>query len=192
MRSSDDFARDTDPLFLQLKGMIRRMAITLTTKALWQLAGFRMPDGSTETMTVEPFTGIGIYARPPSSTQPQAIVVMVGDAKSPAIIAVRDEQTRAAAIAAIAPNGFAPDETALFNSQATLYIKADGTLEARSVNGTAVALALKSDVDNLAAYVDGTSTVPSERLILSVSGAFASGAVGGAPPSTGTKKLKGE
>lgn len=134
MRTSRDFAQDTDPVTLQLRGMVRRMAITLTTKALWQLAGYLLPDGTQETLTAEPFVGIGIYARPPSSTQPQAIVVMVGGAKAPAIIAVRDEATRAAVAGAIAQ-----DETMLFNSTTCAHVTADGHVDLRAAAGAGLA-----------------------------------------------------
>lgn len=127
-----DLNADTDPLLLQLKGLVRRMAITLTVKALWQLAGFRLPDGKTETRQVEPFTGIGFYSRPPSSGKPEAIAVMVGDSTSPAIVATRDEKTRSAVA-----GGLQEDETMLFNSQAVVHATATGEVHMRSANGVA-------------------------------------------------------
>jgi hypothetical protein len=104
--------------------MIRRMAISLTSKVLWQLAGFRLPDGSIEVTNAEAFTGIGFYARPPRSGVPEAIVASVVDATVPMIIAVRDEATRAKVA-----GGIGEDETAVFNSQAMMLLRNNGTIE---------------------------------------------------------------
>lgn len=137
-----DFAKQIDPTMQALKGAIRRMAITLTTKALWQLAGFRQADGTTETRMAEVFSGIGFYARPPSSGSPEAVVTMLGaDSASPVVVATRDEATRAAVA-----GGLAADETMVFTSQAVVYVKADGTIEIRSHNGSAQSLATNADL----------------------------------------------
>lgn len=145
-----DFAQDTDPLLLQLKGMVRRMAISLTAKALWQLVGFRQADGTTETRQAEPFTGIGFYSRPPSSGKPEAIVLMVGDANAPIAVATRDEKTRAAVAGALEP-----DEAMMFNSAALVYVKADGTIEARTKDGTAVQIPRLADLAILIEILNG-------------------------------------
>ncbi len=144
MRTAKELAEATDPIILRGLGAIRRMAISLTARALWQLVGFRLPDGSNELLEAEPFTGIGIASRPPANSKPEAIVVMVGGAKSPAIIAVRDEKTRKAIAGALIE-----DETMLFNSQALVYMKADGTIEARSAAGVAVSLCTKADAQQI-------------------------------------------
>lgn len=185
-REARDYAEDTDPQTLNFRGMIRRVAISLTAKALWQFIGFRLPDGTQETRTVEPFTGIGHYARPPNSGTPEAIVVMVGDAKNPMIIAVRDEKTRSAIAGAIAQ-----DETMLFNSQSVVYIKADGSIEVRSSTGTAVALATLADLQALIDIFVNWTPVPMDG------GAALKAAITAyiSAHSTwpvGTKKLKGE
>ncbi len=173
--------QDTDSAVARARSAVRRMAVTLTSQVLWQLAGFRMPDQSRETVNAEQFPGIGFFARPPSSGQPEAIAVMVGDAKVPVIVAVRDEATRSKVAGAIAE-----DEAMVFSSQAVVYIKADGTIEARTAGGAAVPLALKADVDALAHYVDHTLTLP-------VSGATAGPVAGStAPAASGTTVLKGE
>lgn len=147
MLTAREFAERFHPARLAAMGAIRRMAITLTgtltaAKAIWQLVGVRLPNGDLETQLAETFTGIGFYARPPATGKPEAIVIMVGqDAELPVVVGVRDEKTRAAIAGALKA-----DETAAFNSIVILHMKADGTIEARSKNGVAVPLALKSDV----------------------------------------------
>lgn len=169
-------------------GAVRRMAVTLTAKALWQLAGFNLGDGNTETFNAELFTGVGVYARPPSSGKPEAIVVSVGAAKTMVIVGIRDEATRAAVA-----GGLAEDETMVFNSQVVLYMKSDGTIEARAASGAAVPLALKSDVDSLASYVDNTLV-----LMVATTGTAtaqtgtATVATSHAPSAAGTSILKGQ
>ncbi|MDQ3295068.1 MAG: hypothetical protein M3619_00600 [Myxococcota bacterium] len=147
MKSIAELAAATDPARVSLRGAIRRMVVTITgtltaAKSIWQVAGFRMPDGSTEAFKVEAFTGIGFFARPPSNVQAEVIVLMTGaDGETPVAVAVRDEKTRAAIAGALKAN-----ETAMFNSQVILHMTEAGTIEARSAAGVAVPLALKSDV----------------------------------------------
>lgn len=129
-RDARDHAEATDPLLTTLRGMVRRMAISLTAKALWQLVGFRQADGSSETRSAETFSGIGFYARPPGDGKPEAIVLMVGDSKNPVIVGTRDEKTRAASA-----GGLDEDEAMVFNSQAVVYVKSDGTVEVRRTAG---------------------------------------------------------
>lgn len=161
-------------------GMVRRMAITLTSRALWQLTGFTLLDGSRETMAAEPFLGLGIAARPSSSGKPEAIVLMIGDdAKTPVVVAVRDEATRQAIAGALAA-----DETALYNSKVIAIAKADGTFEVRSKAGVAVALATKADLDALATWIH-------TAMIVNATGATA-GTTTPPPSATGTTKLRGE
>jgi hypothetical protein len=124
MRTTQTLLESTDPRLIRITGMIRRTAISLTSKVLWQLAGFRLPDGSVEVTNAEAFTGIGFYARPSRSGAPEAIAVSVVDATTPMIIAVRDEQTRGKVA-----GGIDEDETAVFNSRAMMLLKRDGTIE---------------------------------------------------------------
>lgn len=159
MRSDPrDLASDTDPRWMQVLGAIRRVAISLTTKALWQVVGFKSWDGSQETRQVEVFPGLGFYARPPSSGNPEAIVVMIGaDASSPAIVATRDEKTRAAIAGAIAAG-----ETMVFNASAVVYLKADSTIEARSSGGTATELPTKADAVALLNAIKNAAVVAND------------------------------
>jgi phage gp45-like len=132
MRSKEVLLESTDPRWIKVAGMVRRMAISLTSKVLWQLVGFQLPDGSKEVSKAEAFTGIGFFARPPSSGSPEAIVVSVGDASAPMIVAVRDEKTRAAIVGALKVG-----ESAVYNDKAIVYVKDDGTIEARTATGLA-------------------------------------------------------
>lgn len=150
MRTIRELAHAIDPARVRAAGAIRRMAITLTAKVLWQLTGFRLPDGTTETALAEVFGGIGFFARPPSGSKPEAIVLMVGDANTPVIVALRDEQTRAKVAGA-----FKPNESGVFNTLSIVYVKDDGTIEARSTGGTAKRLATN---DDLAALINILAT----------------------------------
>jgi phage gp45-like len=143
-RSSEDFAQETSAFRRFMYGMIRRFAITLAESARWQLLGQSGGAGGDEVLPdVEAFTGIGFYARPPSSGgNPEAIGVGVGGTRTTVIIAVRDEATRQA----VAGN-IEDDETITFNSSTLVYNKKNGTVEIRTPTGTAVELALKSDVE---------------------------------------------
>ncbi|MGN6103738.1 MAG: hypothetical protein ACTHU0_01415 [Kofleriaceae bacterium] len=148
MRTVEELQHALDPRVARAAGAIRRMAVSLTARVLWQLVGFQIPGArgasQTETASAEPFLGIGFHARPPSSGKPEAIVLMVGDAQHPVVVAVRDEKTRAAVAGALAEN-----ETAMFNSRSVVHIKADGTIEARSAGGTAGPLALHASLVSL-------------------------------------------
>lgn len=174
----------TDPVVARAAGAIRRMAITFTAKALWQLAGFRMPDGSAETRQAEPFTGIGFYARPAADGKPEAIALMVGDANTPVIVAVRDEKTRAAVA-----GGVQAGETMMFTPLAMVYLTSAGTIEIRSVGGAAAALATKADVDALASWIHTTMTVTTPG---AGAGPSTPGTTNAPPAAAGTTKLKGE
>lgn len=182
MMSIKDLAKVTDPAVARAAGMIRRMVITLSgAKAIWQLTGFRQLDGSNEVVNAEVFSGVGFYARPAASGKPEAIVVMVGDGKVPAVVAVRDEATRAAVA-----GDLEADETAVFTSQAIVHLKNDGTVEIRSEGGAAVPLATKADLDALRAAIQGAVPVANDG------GAALKAAILAAAWTTGTAKLKGE
>lgn len=148
MRDTNTLGREVDPFYARVAGMIRRVAISLTTKALWQLVGHKMPDGP-ETFNAEVFPGVGFFSRPPASGSPEAIVVNVGDAKTPVIIATRDEKTRQAVVSALKAN-----ETAIFNSKSLVIVKDDETIEARAKNGVAVSLATKQDLLRIIDAID--------------------------------------
>lgn len=160
----------------ELAGTLRRMAVKRTTGALWQVVGHLLFDGSKETRDVEVASGIGFYARPKSAGRCDAIVVFPNGAMYPVVIATRDEDTRKKVA-----NDLAEDETQVHNSQAVVRIKANGTIEARSANGTAVPLATKADVQALRDFASGL-----------LYGGTGSAVVPGWPNPAGTTKLKGE
>lgn len=156
MNDPNDFANASDPFRLRMIGAIRRMTIKLATKALWQLVGFSM-DGADEVVNSEVFAGIGFYARPKQGNKLEAIVLMVGaDASTPVIVATRDEATRAAVEQAI--GGFAPDTSALYNTKSIVMAKPDGTIEARTVGGTAKALPTLLSVQQIGDALAGAIT----------------------------------
>jgi phage gp45-like len=129
MRSRQALAETTDPRWISVRGMVRRMYVTRTDKGTWQLTGVPLPDDkggmTAEVRNAEVFSGIGFYSRAPKTGSPEVIVLSLGaDAGAPVAIATRDEQTRAAIAGDIAE-----DETALFNSKALLLARANGTIE---------------------------------------------------------------
>lgn len=198
MRSKQALLESTHPRWIQLAGLVRRMAISLTSKVLWQLVGFRLPDaqgGATgqEIVNAEPFTGIGFYARPPSSGAPEAIVVSVSDANAPMIIAVRDEKTRAAIAGALQAG-----ETAVYTDRALVYLRSDGTIEARSARGGAAALATKQDLQILRAAIASAVIAVGAGGANAINVACDAAVAALAPPVTpptwpiGTRTLKGE
>jgi phage gp45-like len=164
--------------------MLRRLAVKVTTKALWQLLGH---DDETED-AVEVFSGIGFYSRPSDDGSPEVVLAKIGGSSDhPVIVATRDERTRQALEEA---RDLAKDESIVFNSLAFVRVKADGTIEAASAGGTAVALATKADVDALQVAIDThTHTVP----IIGAAGTTPTTTpLVGMPAAAGTAKFKGE
>lgn len=153
MKTVEQLAQSTNPTLVRAFGAIRRFAIALTDTAIWQVAGVLMPDGR-EAMRAELFGSVGIFARPPTGAEVDAIGVMVGDATTPTLVGVRDEQTRAAVV-----GDLKPDETALYNSKALVHAKDDGRIQARSVGGTAKRLATVEDIENLRDWIANTMVV---------------------------------
>lgn len=177
-RDREDFAKELSEWYRLLRGMVRRVAVTLTSGVKWQVLGQRAGQGGDETWDVEPFTGIGFYARPPSSGNPEAIAVALGGAKSTAIVATRDEATRKTGA-----GDLVEDETCAFNSQVRVQCKQDGTIEARTHGGTASELAKNSE------HAD-TRTKLNELITAFNAATGATIATLGAPG--GTSVLKGE
>ncbi len=186
MNTTKDLASTIDPLATRLRGLARRMIASIAgAKAIWQFTGSRQLDGSREVVKAEVFQGVGIYAVPAGTAE--AILVMIGDGKTPVAIAVRDEATRQAVAGSLAA-----DETALYNSQALVHVKADGTIEAKSAGGTAVPLATKADLDALRIAINTASIAVGPAGASSVITALDT--VGGGPNTwpAGTAVLKGE
>jgi hypothetical protein len=153
-RSTGDHAQETNPQRRAEIGMIRRVVIGSSGGHAWQALGARGVTTRQETASVEVFAGIGFWSRPPASGRPEAIVGHVAaEADHPVIVGLRDEKTRRAIAGALGV-----DETMLFNSVAVLYLKANGTVEARTASGVAVELALKSDLAALRSAL-GTAAI---------------------------------
>ncbi len=156
MRTVDELNAALDPMRVALRGLVRRVSLTLTgtvtaAKAIWQVSGVRMLNSKIEVFKAEAFTGIGFFARPPANGKPEVIVLNVSaDNETPVIVAARDEATRQASA-----GGIKADETAAFNSQVIFYLKNDGTIEGRTIGGVAVSLAKASELQALAAHFYG-------------------------------------
>jgi phage gp45-like len=177
--SVERFARVTDPDLNAQRGAIRRMVVSRASTVLWQLLGFTVERKKETTRGVEVFHGVGISAIPSESGKPEAIVVNVGGATAPVVIASRDEKTRAAMV----PSGMKAGETCIYSEGAVIYVRADGTVEVRTPAGTAKSLATKDDVKLLADFVNtllvggtGSAVIPPNTV----------------PRPTGTTVLKGQ
>jgi phage gp45-like len=128
-----------DPDERRARGAIRRLAIKVTSRVLWQLVGYKI-DTLVETWLAEPFTGIGFYSRPPRDGRPEAIAVYAGGAASPAVVALRDEKTRARMAGDLAEG-----DAALYSGTVGVYAKQSGTVEIRSGSVPAVESTIKGD-----------------------------------------------
>ncbi len=145
---SEEFAYTSGETYRGLRGLARRMAVRLTKGVLWQLTGHKY-HGHTETLEVEPFTGVGFYARPRPSSKAEAVAISIGDAQHTVIIATRDEDLRKLWAAELDAGA---DVAAMFSSATIVLCKADGTVEIRSRGGAAVSLAKKSDAEAAATW----------------------------------------
>ncbi len=184
-RSRKAHARVGDPIELRLRNMVRRFVVSVGHGAVWKLLGIRGLDGEDETVTAEVFQGIGIASRPAADGEPEAIVVNVGGAKVPVIVATRDQRTLAGVLASLGE--LEAGSTLIFTAGAVVYVRANGTVEIRSPGGAAAALATKADIDALKTYI---STHTHSGV---TAGAAVSGVPAAAPPNaTGTTVLKAQ
>lgn len=111
-------------------GRLRRMAVSLTSRALWQVTGHLLLDKRVEARDVEPFMGVGFYARPKAGNRVDAIVHFPNGAAYPAAIAFRDEDTRSKVAADLNEN-----ETQVHNDVCVVRLKANATIEVRTPSG---------------------------------------------------------
>lgn len=151
-RDRDDFAKETGPTQRLLRGMIRKLVVTLSDGARWQFLGQRGGQGGDEVITAEPFTGIGFYSRPPADGKPEAIAVAVGGAKHLAVVATRDEETRRK-VAGDLDEG----ETQIHSTGAIVRVK-ESKIEARTASGNAAPVATLQDLRNLYEALDAAIT----------------------------------
>lgn len=127
------------PESIRLLNMVRRFSIAATSGVLWILEGMVDDEGNVETRKAEAFPGVGFYSRPRAGSRAEAVVAKVGsESGHPVIVATRDlDLLKAAELG----GAFGEDEAAMFNTEARVYVKADGTVEVRTHQGVAVALA---------------------------------------------------
>ena len=142
--TSGDWRRLTSTDARRLAGMVRRVAIKVTSGSFWQGVGHLLLDNTTrETVDAEVFSGPGFYSRPPAGANSEALIAFPGGPSNPVIIASRDEATRKKVAGTCGQ-----DETYFFNSQVAVRCTNSGLIEAYLVGGPVpVQLALKSDVD---------------------------------------------
>lgn len=174
------------------------MAVTLTTRALWQVVGHLLLDGSRETRDAEVFGGAGVAARPGGSNI-EAIVVFPGEgASSPLLIAVRDEEMRRALVAALAGGQLERGEIALGagvdgSIAALLHVRAGGTIEARTPGGTALELTPKAELERFLAALDAAIAMLGGAVAAPELAALKTALEALLPPwPAGTTVLKGE
>jgi len=188
-RSKDDLARETGAERRELVGKIRKTLVSLSSGAVWQFLGALVQGVARETFAAEVWQGIGFASRPRTTSKAEALLVYVGrGARQVQAVAMRDEDLRRVAAA-----NLEPDETAIFSSKSIVVIKADGSVEIRSIGGTPAPLALKSELAALrTAFLAHTH-------VLTIAAASGSGGTGTAAITTttvaapvGTTVLKAE
>ena len=182
-RDAKDLRDDVSPPRRDLLGRFRRMVIKLTSRsgaasAIWQMLGHRDELGRAETVDVEVFPGVGIYARPKAGGKAEAVIVHVGGPDQPIAVATRNEDIRRQVLADVKE-----DETAIYTSTAVVLINADGTIEIRSAGGLAVPLATLADVQAIQAALDLHTHAHGDPTV---------GTGPAVPAPTGTTKLRGE
>lgn len=143
--SSQELAKAISPRERGVRGAVRRLFIRATKRVLWQLEGHRF-GGVVEGVDAEPFTGIGFYSRPRTSSRAEAILESIGDAEHAVIVATRDEDLRKLWKALLDAN---PDVAAMFNSLAGVIVHGS-LVEARSREGEAKSLAFAEKLQRLA------------------------------------------
>lgn len=146
-RTDDDHARETGPTWRMLKGIVRRVLVTLAGSGpSWQVLGVRSRTGGDEIFEAELFPGVGIFARGSSSTE--AVVVNASGSKVPMIVATRDEETRKKVASQVGEG-----ETAIFNGAGIVILKSDGTIHVRSHGGSALAIPTMADYNALKSWL---------------------------------------
>lgn len=167
-------------------GKLRRMVIGVTSRALWQVIGHKILDGKDETHDAEVFGGANTATRP-GGRNAEAIVMFGDTGSEPRIVAVRDPEMTSALIAILTGGLKLGEHAACAGTAGTvaclMHLKADGTVEIRTAAGVALPLALKSDVDALATYVDALRGYIDLHIHVGVTaGAGVSGGPSAAPP----------
>jgi phage gp45-like len=182
--TAEDFANAIGEFRRTMRGLVRRVKVDLTDAGgFWRVLGHTLFDPTDrEGRDVANYPGIGIAARPPVDAGAEAIVVNVGGQNNPAIVATRDEATRAKV------DDVATDETAIYNSSARVHVKVDGSIEARTHAGTASQLVTMDDFNALIGILNGAGTGAATAIPAAIA------AYQGAHPTwpDGTKKFGAE
>lgn len=121
----------------EVHGMVSVRELAEHTGQRAEAAGREALDGTSEDDEIEVFGQAGVAARPSENAAVESLVLLVGASGDHAAVAAQIDSTRATVIDA---TGLEPDETIVYTSQSVVHIKADGTVEIRSLAGTAVAL----------------------------------------------------
>jgi phage gp45-like len=150
--TAEFIAGATGQMARRLRGMLSRRDLDHdgSTGDRIRALGREAFDGSVETLDMDAFAPVGLIARPSSEDTVESAVGFVGaDGSHPVALCFLDHGRRAVINAA----GLDADETLVYTSQAFIKLGADGSIELRTISGTAVALALKSDADALNARI---------------------------------------
>ncbi len=142
-----------DPMTRRLRALLswRRLDLDESTGDRATALGREDETGAVETDEMDVLAPVGIIARPEANVTVEALVGFVGaDGDHPVVLNTLDHGRRAIIDAV----GLDADETVVYTQQAILKITADGTVEIRSIGGTAVQLATKADVAALKAHFD--------------------------------------
>ena len=157
-----------------LGNMVRRVTLGVTSGARWAFQGYEFEDDDTGSTISEGdddeptdvFQGIGIYARPATGDNSEAIMLHVGgEAEHPVLVGFRNEDARARYVAEF--EDVAPGEIVIFHSAGTARVKitAAGEIEItatagekiklKTKAGTSLPLATKADVLAVQAALNG-------------------------------------
>lgn len=146
---------------------VRRVVLAATKGGQWNVQGYQLPDldGTGESTegdeedAYDHFGGVQIYARPADADNAEAIVLSIGvQSDHPVIASTRNEDARQRYVEFYGE--IEPGELAISNSQgnARVVIKAngdisidsEGTIFAKSKDGTANPVAFASELNDLA------------------------------------------
>jgi len=141
----------------------RRVAVTLSSGGLWQVAGFDRGDGddSEPPFKVPAFQGIGFASRPSGDTEAEAILVRLGEEHF-AIVGLRDEDIRI---------NLEAGETAIFNKAgASVKLTKDGHIDLSPAAGRQIRNGGDTATNGV---IKGTERNTSEQVFLTALDAFA-------------------
>jgi hypothetical protein len=147
-----NFRERTTSTYARMCNIIKRVVMTKIDSPLrWHIRHCDPKDVD----EAEIFHNVGYHARPPDPVgnrqRVEALICNVDAQDHPIIVATRDADTMRAVVKKV---GLEPDTTLLYTSKSIVKIQPDGSVEIRSVDGTAAPLATKADVDAVNARLD--------------------------------------